>query len=726
MKHQYKLIVSNKNFYKEFEILDEMEKIHLGTTPLCEFRINPDLFFNPIELLLEKVNNQWQIACDDEVYFSKGDMRKLMVVKIKHADLLEVRYSESENEAFEIRFLINFDERVPFYNYYIKLPLDGVLSIGNGPNNDITINSEFTDNTLFEIDNKGESYILREKSSPYGITLNGKSINSDKILVDHDFIFVADFSFYYKEGSLYFDDQGIRVNNIPVIQDENISSFKYPKFIRNVRKKIIISNEQIKILDPSVKPTKPEMNIVTSLMPSIAMFALVVVLRGFMNTTGGTYILFSICSMGLGIITTIAGLVQGQKKYKKDLTNREKVYIEYISKKEEEIKIARNDEINLSREMYYSPSQGIEKVRKFEADIFDRIPQDDDFLDLYLGEGQRISSRQIDYKNQERLESGDELAQIPSKLYEQYRYIDNVPIIMKLKDANAVGIVGDEPTRYTFFKNIVADIVCRQYHTDVRFYLLIDSNTSQYDWIKILPQINTKDKGRNIVFDNSSKTNIFENLYKELTYRAENEGNYEHIIVFVMKENGITSHPVSKFIEIASSLQATFIFLEKSIDYLPLYCSQIIELNNNIGKIYDSNNKAKVQAFRFNTIPNEEMYSLAKKVAPVYCEEISLENTLRKNISMFEMLGIYMPDDLDLNKRWSESQIYDSMAAPLGVNAKNEIVYLDIHEKAHGPHGLIAGTTGSGKSELLQSYILSLATIFHPFNISHTKTSRTS
>lgn len=57
------------------------------------------------------------------------------------------------------------------------------------------------------------------------------------------------------------------------------------------------------------------------------------------------------------------------------------------------------------------------------------------------------------------------------------------------------------------------------------------------------------------------------------------------------------------------------------------------------------------------------------------------------------------------------------MAAPLGVNAKDEIVTLNLHEKAHGPHGLVAGTTGSGKSEILQSYILSAATIFHPYEI---------
>lgn len=54
-----------------------------------------------------------------------------------------------------------------------------------------------------------------------------------------------------------------------------------------------------------------------------------------------------------------------------------------------------------------------------------------------------------------------------------------------------------------------------------------------------------------------------------------------------------------------------------------------------------------------------------------------------------------------------------------GTYKKNEIVYLDISDKAgaHGPHGLVAGTTGSGKSEVLQTYILSLCTLFHPYDV---------
>ena len=91
---------------------------------------------------------------------------------------------------------------------------------------------------------------------------------------------------------------------------------------------------------------------------------------------------------------------------------------------------------------------------------------------------------------------------------------------------------------------------------------------------------------------------------------------------------------------------------------------------------------------------------------------------MRKNISLFELLNIVSVSDLDLQSRWNSSEVHKTMAAPLGVKTKDEVVYLDLHEKAHGPHGLVAGTTGSGKSEILQSYILSAATLFHPYEVS--------
>ena len=71
----------------------------------------------------------------------------------------------------------------------------------------------------------------------------------------------------------------------------------------------------------------------------------------------------------------------------------------------------------------------------------------------------------------------------------------------------------------------------------------------------------------------------------------------------------------------------------------------------------------------------------------------------------------------EYHKSLGEKCTHKSLAVPLGLRGKEDIVNLNLHEKAHGPHGLIAGTTGSGKSEIIQSYILSLAVNFHPYEV---------
>ena len=718
MKCPYKITISNKNLYREFEISEDVEKVCLGTTSGCEFRLNGDDYFETIELTFSRNQDEWQVICNDAIYLSKGDVRKLGFCKVTHGDSLMVRYASNGSNIFELGFSIDFEAQIPKFNKYIDISSLSQIKIGTDNNVDISIESNYCDEILILIENDRNELYVSEKQSPYGVYLNGRKIEKRMLLESYDFISVSDVFFYYKDSLLYYDKSKVNSNNHSSVENESESVFEYPVFVRNTKRKLKLDDKAIKILDPSAQPTKPEMHIVTSLMPTIIMFILVVVLRGIMSTTMGTYIIFSICSMGLGVFTSIAGLVQGQKKYKEDVKNREEVYKQYIEKKEKEIQELRKVELEVLYENYFPVEKAIEKVLKFDSDIFDRIPEDEDFLDVYLGVGLRKSRKQIDYKIQEKLELGDELTHLPNKLCEKYMYIKNAPITVSVRNAGAIGIIGNKEECYQLFKNVLADIVCRQFMSDTSIYLLLENNVSKYDWVKTLPQLQKKNGARNIVFDNNSRTNVFEDLYKELTFRSENKGNYNHIIVFVLEDNEITNHPISKFIKDAANIQTTFIFFERSIDFLPLYCSSVIELEKeNRGTLYKSQDKTKSESFIYGLIDDSKMAALVKKIAPVHAQEISLASTLRKNISMFEMLGIYEASDIDLEKQWKESKVYESMAAPLGVNAKNEIVYLDLHEKAHGPHGLVAGTTGSGKSEILQSYILSIALRFHPYEI---------
>ena len=60
----------------------------------------------------------------------------------------------------------------------------------------------------------------------------------------------------------------------------------------------------------------------------------------------------------------------------------------------------------------------------------------------------------------------------------------------------------------------------------------------------------------------------------------------------------------------------------------------------------------------------------------------------------------------------------NSLSVPIGIHGDGEIFKLDLHEKFHGPHGLIAGMTGSGKSEFIITFILSMCLNFSPTEVS--------
>ncbi len=716
MKFQYKLIVSNQTFYKEFEIPAELERVKLGSTSNCEFRLDPDFFFEDIEISLEKKTN-WNILCSDNLYISRGDVRKLLFSELAHDDVVNICYVNSGEVAFEIRFLIDFGADGADYSLKIDLSKISELSIGDKSGVNIELYTEYGKDTLVSIVHTNSGVELLEKYSKYGTYVNGKRINKKAVLKDFDFISVADFSAYYKDEQLYFSKRNIRLNGIGQMAEQVHIDGVYPMFIRNTRAKAIIEDEKIKILDPDTIPTKPELNIVTSLMPTIVMFALVVVLRGIMSESGGTYVIFSICSMGMGVITSVLNIIHGQKKYKKDCEKRRSVYLNYVAKKREEIIAARNEELAILRDKYYSTEEDLEHIESFSAELFDRTPEDEDFLDIYLGIGKREAERKIEYKEQEKLETGDDLCQIPTQLSEEYKYIEEAPIYLNAKDANAIGVIGRKEKQNEFIKCLLVDIVSRQYFGDVNVYAFID-DVQEYDWLKLIPHIQPNPNFRNIVCDAESKNIVFEYLYKELTYRSENKNVPGHNVIFILNDNGIKSHPISRFIEHASELNTTFIFFETEKKYLPLYCSQIVVLEEGCSAYtYASENKTDKTEFKYVHIPSETMKRASDILAPIYCEEISLESSLRKNISLFELLGIYSANDLELKERWNTSRIYETMEVPLGVNVKNDVVCLNLHEKFHGPHGLVAGTTGSGKSEILQSFILSAATYFHPYEI---------
>lgn len=140
---------------------------------------------------------------------------------------------------------------------------------------------------------------------------------------------------------------------------------------------------------------------------------------------------------GLGVVTSVISIFDKKKQYKKDCTERTETYLTYIEKKKKEIEAAREKELEGLQQQYYSIEEDIEHISSFSAQLFDRLPEDEDFLDVYLGKGKTRAVRIIDYKLQEKLEAGDELSVMPARVAQEYADIAGAPIKVSLSDKDA-------------------------------------------------------------------------------------------------------------------------------------------------------------------------------------------------------------------------------------------------------------------------------------------------
>ena len=711
MVNKYKVIISNQNIYKEIELPLDKNKIIIGTNLGCDVRLHKDLFFEPIELTLINIDDKWHIFCSDNLYLTKGNSKKLINIELLQGDIYIVKYQIYDQDVFQLEFLIDFENNKKKYDRIIEISKNQSIKIGTNCQNDIILLSEYAKNEEVELNKVNDNYELVVINSVYDVYYNGLKVNKKCMIYNFDFFSVADYIFYYKNGYLWTEIRDdVIINNLQV-QDQVIN--QYPCFKRNTRIKPFINKDKITILDPPSKPKKQKSNLFISLLPSIGML----IISCFMGFMGGTMIIFGILSASIAMITSIATVIQNKRDFKKETKERIIKYTKYAENKKQEIQQARDEERQILEEKYISLNEEENQILNFSSDLFDRQVNDDDFLNIRLGTGNIISLREIDYKKQEKLEIEDDLQLIPENYAKTYKILEDAPVICDLKTNNAIGIIGQEENRFSLLKNMIIDLCARHFYSDVEFFFLANNeHKERIRWLRFLPYVqNNITHFRNIAYDDESKNRIFDYLYKELSNRQK-ENNDKQFIVFFYDECDFQVHPISKFINDLNEKHMTFIFMADKKSDIPQGCIQLIKVSQNSGKLINVVNQNENINFTFKTIDDLNAKKIIDFLTPVYTQEISLESTLTKNISLFELLNILVVEDLDLNKRWKNSQVFKSMAAPIGVS-KNEIITLDLHDKAHGPHGLVAGTTGSGKSELLQTYILSMATLFHPYEV---------
>ena len=501
----------------------------------------------------------------------------------------------------------------------------------------------------------------------------------------------------------------------------------YPDYHRSPRIIYRGSEDKILINPPGQEPAKPSDELLKLIVPPLTMVGVTVLIT--LVQPRGIYILATVGMSITTMIFSIRGFIKNRKKYKADKKERIDLYRLYLKDKVKELtRLEREQKEGMH---YHFPTilELTDLVESYNHRIYEKTPLHFDFLYYRLGLGKIPTSYDLKYGQQERSGKKDALEEEGYALYSRHKKIPDMPIPANLSHG-PVGYIGPRNLVLEQLQLLVMQLATFHSYHDVQFITILpEEEKEQWSWMRWLPHAKLQELNvRGFVYNQRTRDQVLNSLNQILKLRRSQKEEashkestlfHPHYVVLVTDEKLILDHIIMEFFtEDPTELGCSLIFVEDVMSSLSENIQTVINIKDrNTGQLVMEEGVLKETDFRLDHFPTDyDKERIARTLAPLNHLQ-NLKSSIPDSVTFMEMYGAETFEDLQVSSRWKKNAPYKSLAVPIGLRGQDDLVQLNLHEKAHGPHGLIAGTTGSGKSETIQSYILSLAVNFHPHDV---------
>ena len=441
---------------------------------------------------------------------------------------------------------------------------------------------------------------------------------------------------------------------------------------------------------------------------------------------------------GCLIIPRIANRYKKKIKKKKEELRQSK-YRKYLNEKEEQIQQIMKQQKQILLENSLTVDECTEIILKKKDNIWYREIKDDDFLRVRLGVGSCSVKIKLQAPEKHFTLEEDDLYNLVTDVVNKTRKLDDIPITLSLTDKVVSAIICNCKFKRQFINSILVQLMALHSSLDLKIVIFTDSeNENRWEFLKYLPHVFSEDRQMRFFASNIEEAKeISDYLETEFKYRVnglKNAGSEEYkeiksdmgyknfssyyLIINdnykISKNLGIINLVTKEEINCGFSL----LIIEDSIKNLPTSCETFVNVLDTESGIFEQEiNNQQQKVFKAEYSNNLDMMRLSTILfnIPVAIKDEKYE--LPKSISFLEMYGVSKIEQLNIMNRWKQNNPVLNLAVPIGVHTNGELFKLDLHEKYHGPHGLIAGSTGSGKSEFIISYILSVAVNYSPYEV---------
>ncbi|MGF6823668.1 S-DNA-T family DNA segregation ATPase FtsK/SpoIIIE [Microbacterium sp. ZKA21] len=395
--------------------------------------------------------------------------------------------------------------------------------------------------------------------------------------------------------------------------------------------------------------------------------------------------------------------------------------------------------------------------------LWTRRPEHWNFLGLRLGACRLPARNRID--DADAPEGLPEFIDRIDRLQERYAFVDDVPVYEAFADAGSIGIAGPQAPVADTMRGIAVQLFGLHAPNDVVAVAFADSAwTPELDWLKWMPHTSSeRSPFRDVALADSAPTGaaLLSTLEEYVARAAATEGAGEprgpfkedwnpilygtdvsraagehkstprvSVIVFVTSDAPVDRGRLTDVLERGADHGVHAVFVSPTVESLPAVCRSYIDVTNGLedARVGLVRNGQNFEHVTVEGVSNAYMHMLARRLAPVVDASTVVHDSsdIPTSVMFLQLVDPAIAEDPRVViERWRQNNtILDRSPNPRPRMKKSgtlraiigqgpsDAMALDL--RTHGPHALVGGTTGAGKSEFLQAWVLGMAAAHSP------------
>ena len=511
-------------------------------------------------------------------------------------------------------------------------------------------------------------------------------------------------------------------------------------------------SSDLRIHAPPTKPEPPTGGLTYALFPAIGSFGLLAFALVYNNP------LFMYIALGLVCLSIVFAFAmrwsQARSVKKRRKSNRRK-YRLYLTRVERDL--GRDAEAQLAAaDRLYPDHEKLWGLVLARRHLWERRASDPDFLEVRVGRGRVPHTRpvRLDISDDPLADRELDLEDEAETVRRRWEGVNDVPVTIDLRDARVVSVVGPPEDGRALARSLVSQLAAFRAPSDLRVLAAYQPGAAgEWEWMKWLPHARAEVRARQDAPDllpppillADSPEALSRLLEGEIGPRLEQLQRLEEQSTgaqrpriaapqLVLVSDGWSPNAAAarmplmqEVFERGDRLGITAILLADASEREPSEADVRVVLSPGAAAmVEDRRSSRRAGEGRREGLRLEGVWpdtadlglceAIARALAPLRLEDREAGPTPADEVRALDLLGFRSVEEVDPRETWRSRPRRDELRVPIGVGATGERIVLDLKQAAEGglgPHGLIVGATGSGKSELLRTLVSGLA-MSHP------------